>query len=136
MLIVDSGPLYASAATRDKNHDRCVQLLRTATRPLIVPELVVTEVAYMLGEHIGVDAEVAFGRSIAAGELLVEPVDEAEWERIVALIEAYADLPLGMVDASVVALAERLDQRQIATLDRRHFTVVRPAHVPTFELLP
>ena len=136
MLIVDSGPLYASAATRDKNHDRCVQLLRTATRPLIVPELVVTEVAYMLGENIGVDAEVAFGRSIAAGELLVEPVDEAEWDRIVALIEAYADLPLGMVDASVVALAERLDQRQIATLDRRHFTVVRPAHVPTFELLP
>ena len=136
MLIVDSGPLYASAATRDKNHDRCVQLLRTATRPLIVPELVVTEVAYMLGEHIGVDAEVAFGRSIAAGELLVEPVAEAEWERIVALIGAYADLPLAMVDASVVALAERLDQRQIATLDRRHFTVVRPAHVPTFEVLP
>jgi len=51
-------------------------------------------------------------------------------------VAAYRDLPLGTVDASLVAAAERLDVRDIATLDRRHFSVVRPAHVAGFELLP
>lgn len=52
------------------------------------------------------------------------------------LVEQYADLPLGTTDASVIALAERLDINEIATLDRRHFTVVRPRHVDAFTLLP
>lgn len=52
------------------------------------------------------------------------------------LVERYADLPLGAVDASVVATAERLGQAEIATLHRRHFTVVRPQHVEAFTLLP
>ena len=52
------------------------------------------------------------------------------------LVEQYADLPLGTTDASVIAIAERLDLNEIATLDRRHFTVVRPRHVDAFTLLP
>jgi predicted nucleic acid-binding protein len=52
------------------------------------------------------------------------------------LVGQYADLGLGGVDASLVAVAERLDVREIATLDRRDFTVVRPAHCDGFELLP
>jgi hypothetical protein len=56
--------------------------------------------------------------------------------RIAELVARYRDLPLGTVDASVVAAAERLDITTIATLDRRHFGVVRPAHIATFELIP
>jgi hypothetical protein len=52
------------------------------------------------------------------------------------LVEQYGDLPLGTADACVVALAERLRIPTIATLDRRHFTIVRPTHVSAFELLP
>ncbi|GAA5767182.1 hypothetical protein Aros01_03684 [Streptosporangium roseum] len=52
------------------------------------------------------------------------------------LVEVYADLPLGVVDASVIAVAERLGLTEVATLDRRHFTVVRPRHVDAFTLLP
>lgn len=51
-------------------------------------------------------------------------------------MKTYADLPLGGVDASVVAVAEHLSLRTVATLDRRHFTVVRPCHTNSFELLP
>ena len=136
MLIVDAGPLYAASARRDDDHLRCVELLRSASRPLVVPALVVTEVAYLLGDRIGPVAELAFGRSIAAGELEVEPVSGPDWERVVALIERYADLPLGMVDASVVALAERIGATEIATLDHRHFATVRPRHVDAFTLVP
>lgn len=73
---------------------------------------------------------------LAAGNLIVEPVMPNDWLRIAALVATYHDLPLGTVDASVVAAAERLGITTVATLDRRHFTVVRPKHVPAFEILP
>ncbi len=136
MLIVDAGPLYAAAATRDKHHERCVELLSHSPGPLVVPELVVTEVSYLLGDRIGPHAELAFARSIRAGELVVEPVLERDWARIGELTEQYLDLPLGVVDASVVALAERHGADTIATLDHRHFGTVKPRHVDGFVLVP
>jgi uncharacterized protein len=136
MLIVDAGPLYAAAATRDRHHESAVELLTTAPHPLIVPALVVTEVAYLLADRIGAHAEVAFARSLAAAELFSEPVLDADWPRIAELTDEYDDLPLGIVDASVVALAERLGADTIATLDHRHFATVRPRHVDAFTLLP
>jgi predicted nucleic acid-binding protein len=136
MLIVDAGPLYAAAATRDRNHRRSIELLTSAPRPLVVPALVVTEVAYLLGDRIGPHAEVAFARSLEHGELLVEPVLDSDWPRIAELTEQYADLPLGIVDASVVALAERRDLDTIATLDHRHFATVKPHHLAGFTLVP
>ncbi len=136
MLIVDAGPLYAAAARSDRNHRRCVELLSAAARPILVPELVVTEVAYLLADRIGAYAEVAFSRSIADGELVVEPVLDSEWGRVAELVERYADLPLGMVDASVVVLAERHGAEVVATLDHRHFGAVRPRHVCSLTLVP
>jgi predicted nucleic acid-binding protein len=136
MLIVDAGPLYAAAATRDRNHRRSIELLSSAPRPLVVPALVVTEVAYLLGDRIGSYAEVAFARSLERGELLVEAVLDSDWPRIAELTEQYEDLPLGIVDASVVALAERRDLDTIATLDHRHFATVKPRHVAAFTLVP
>jgi predicted nucleic acid-binding protein len=136
MLIVDAGPLYAAAARRDKHHRRCAELLTGTRQPLVVPALVVTEVANLLSDRIGPHAELAFARSVAAGELIVEPVLDSEWDRIAELTERYDDLPLGMVDASVVALAERHGAETIATLDHRHLGVVEPRHVERFTLVP
>jgi len=96
----------------------------------------VTEVASLLETRLGVDAEVRFIGDLAAGNLIPEPVHPGDWIRIAELVAEYADLPLGTVDASVVAGAERLGVVQIATLDRKHFSVVRPSHATAFELLP
>lgn len=136
MLIVDAGPLYAAAARRDRHHEKSVELLAGAPRPLLVPTLVLTEVSYLLADRIGPHAELAFAGSIAHGELVVDPVLDSDWDRISDLMEQYLDLPLGMVDASVVALAERRGLEVIATLDRRHFGAVRPRHVEAFTLVP
>lgn len=136
MLIIDAGPLYAAAASKDVHHRRCVELLSASPRPLLVPALVLTEVSYLLADRIGAHAELAFARSVAAGELTVEPVAESDWDRITELMAKYLDLPLGMVDASVIALAERRNVDAIATLDHRHFTTVRPRHVAKFTLVP
>lgn len=136
MLLVDVGPLVAAAATRDRNHARCVALLTGDPGPLVVPALVLTEVAYLLGDRIGPRAEVAFARAIAQDEFVVEPPHPSDWPRIAELTETYADLPLGLVDASVIAVAERLRTTRIATLDHRHFAVVRPRHIGSFTLVP
>jgi uncharacterized protein len=102
---------------------------------LVVPTLVITEVAYLLGTRLGVDPEVRFLGDLAAGNLIAEPVAASDWMRIAALVAQYRDLPLGTVDASVIAAAERLSANAIATLDRRHFTIVR-TNLGTLNLLP
>ncbi|CAN5910018.1 hypothetical protein BH23ACT10_BH23ACT10_24030 [soil metagenome] len=136
MLLTDAGPLVAAAATKEANHAGCRQLLRDAIRPIVVPQTVTAEVAYLLGSRLGAHAELAFVRSIRDGELMVEPMLPADWRRVTELVETYSDLPLGLVDASVVAIAERLGQTRIASLDHRHLGLVRPAHCDRLELLP
>jgi predicted nucleic acid-binding protein len=93
-------------------------------------------VAYLVGTRLGPEPEVRFLGDLAGGAFRVEPVATADWLRIAELVARYRDLPLGTVDASVVAAAERLGIREIATVDRRHFTVVRPHHVKAFTLMP
>lgn len=136
MLLVDTGPLVAAAMPRDRDNAVCKALLAAVPPPLLVPMLVVTEVAYVLGDRVGSPAEGAFAGAIAAGELVPEPVMDRDWPRIHELTTRYADLRLGIVDASVIAAAERLDLDTIATLDRRHFTAVAPAHTDAFRLVP
>lgn len=101
-----------------------------------MPALVITEVVYLLSTRLGTEPEVRFLGDLASGAFSVEPVVAGDWLRIAELVARYRDLPLGTVDASVVATAERLGVTEIATVDRRHFTVVRPDHVAAFTLLP
>lgn len=102
---------------------------------LVIPALVVAETTYLAGSRLGPDAEAAaFLNGLA--ELDVESPTLEDWPRMAELVARYADFPLGGIDASVIALAERLDTATLITLDRRHFSAVRPAHVEAFALLP
>ena len=96
----------------------------------------ITEVAYLVATRLGTRAEIRFLADLAAGSFTVEPVAPADWLRIAELVGRYRDLPLGTVDASVVAAAERLGVVEVATVDHRHFGVVRPTHTEAFALLP
>jgi predicted nucleic acid-binding protein len=111
-------------------------LLESHSGPLIVPQLVITEVVHFIGTRLGVESEVRLLMDIARENYRVEPVLQDDWGRIAELVWTYRDLPLGTVDASVIVAAERLGIGEVATLDRRHFSVVRPAHVAAFNLLP
>jgi len=133
---VDAGPLYAYIDEDDADHEASLQLLESYPGPLLVPELVITEVSYLVESRLGWEAEVRFLGDLSSGNFTTAPVLPGDWMRIAELVARYHDLPLGTVDASVVALAERLSIEVIATLDRRHFTVVRPKHVRAFALLP
>lgn len=98
--------------------------------------LAIAEVAHLVQTRLGSRAEVRFLGDFASGAFVAEPVTPADWLRVAHLVWECRDLHLGTVDASVIALAERYAERKIATLDRRHFTVVRPTHASAFELLP
>ncbi|WP_245646055.1 type II toxin-antitoxin system VapC family toxin [Nocardiopsis trehalosi] len=135
-LVVDAGPLYALVDADDDHHEAVARLFSRHRGPLVVPTLVIAEVAYLVGERIGTRAELALLDDLADGVFDVEPVHRHDWSRIRDLVEKYADLPIGATDASVIAAAERLHVTEVATLDRRHFSVVRPRHVDAFTLLP
>jgi uncharacterized protein len=90
----------------------------------------------LIGTRLGWQAEVRFLGDVASGALSLEPVHPADMLRIAELVAEYHDLPLGTVDASVVATAERRNEHEVATLDHRHFRIVRPAHVDALTLRP
>lgn len=140
MIVVDTGPLVAAAIVDDRHHARCVEMFgraRHQRRPLIVPAFVAAETCFMLARDGGSAAESAFLSSFGAhGPFVLETLLPEDLARMAELVSQYGDLPLGAVDASVVAVAERLRVSEVATIDARHFHVVRPRHVPAFTLLP
>jgi uncharacterized protein len=135
-LILDTGPLLAALDAADPDHEACARLLTEADEDLLVPGLVLAELDYWCQERLGGDAWLVFLEDVLRGAYRVEAPTLADFKRCAALQRTYADLRLGVVDASVVALTERLGEQRVATLDRRHFGVVRPHHVDAFELLP
>ena len=136
MIVVDTGPIVALLNDRDDHHERCREFLANYPGPLLVPTTVFTEVCMLAERRRGTRAELAFLSDVRAGLFTLLDTTSADLDRIVALVQAYADLPLGTVDASVIALTERLALPAVATLDHRHFTVVRPRHIAALTLLP
>ncbi|MFN0028498.1 MAG: type II toxin-antitoxin system VapC family toxin [Acidimicrobiales bacterium] len=135
-IVVDTGVLLAAADTDDTDHNRCAALLRKHRGELHVPAPVIPETSWQIERNLNPRSEAAFLRLITGGHLHVADLTLADWARCVELIETYADLGLGLVDASVIAIAERLNLTTIATLNRRDFNVVRPSHTEAFDLIP
>jgi uncharacterized protein len=139
VIICDTGPLVAAALSNDSDHLACVQLftgLHAAGTELLIPAPVIAEVGYLLAREAGPHVESLFLRSLADGDFSTVELTRADYARMADLVVTYGSLPLGTTDASVVAVAERLKLTDVATLDRRHFTVVRPNHVNALNLLP
>jgi len=136
VLIVDTGVIVAATDRTDRHHQRCVDLLEAEPGPLVTTAMVITECAYLIERELGPAVEATLYQAILDQALHIEDLTARDWTRVQELVTVYADLPVGGTDASVIAIAERLDQTRVATLDQRHFTIVRPAHCPAFELIP
>ena len=134
LAIVDSSPLLATANATDPDHAACVEFLTRSDVEMVIPALCVAEVCYLLGQRLGADAESRFVSSLA--NVRVQAPDPEDWPSIGAMVSAYADLPLGATDASVAVLADKLKTTCVATLDRRHFLVIRNCEGRAFELYP
>lgn len=135
-LVLDTGPLLAALDAADPDHPRCAALLTDAAEDLIVPALVLAELDYWCARRLSADAWLIFIDDVVAGAYRVESPTTIDLSRCRELQDRYRDLSLGVVDASIIALAERLGEPKVATLDQRHFRTVRPAHVAALELMP
>lgn len=127
-VLVDSGPLYALFDRDDSFHSLVRSWFASNRRPLITNAAVVTEVTYLLGRWCGTDHQLLLLEFLAQPGWLIEDL-AADLPRIRELIDRYRDLPADFTDASLVALSERLRCTEVATTDRRDFSVYRPAHV-------
>jgi len=134
--LVDTGILLALANRRDANHQTAVALLSSLREALLVPIPVLTEAAYVTNRVLGVEAEAALVASLGRGEMQLEEITREDCLRAAELLRLYAGARIGFVDASLVAVAERLKIRRVLTVDRRHFDMIRPRHCDGFEILP
>jgi len=89
-----------------------------------------------LNNHLGQASEKKLIASIIQEELKVEGLTIEDFRRSIQLIETYSDINIDFVDASLVAIAERLKIQRILTTDRKHFSLIRPRHLRSFDLLP
>lgn len=135
-LILDTGVVYAALDRSDPEHVPCRRLIEGASEQLIVPSPALVEIDYLVTKAGGVGAMLAFLRDVRAGAFLVEDLLPEDYGRIYEILDRYADQDIGFVDAAVLAVVERLDEPKLATLDRRHFSILRPRHRKSLQLLP
>lgn len=135
-ILVDTSGLYALVDARDPRHGDVRAHVEGTVESLLLPVTVLPEADYLVAGRLGVRVEIALWRSVLAGEFGLEAFTAADLRRAVELIEQYSGSDIGLVDASIVAIAERLRIARILTLDHRHFGMIRPRHCPAFELVP
>ena len=135
-LVIDTGPMVAYLDASDDDHLRCRELVDAATEPRLIPAPVLVELDFVLRPRGGSGAFRLLLEDVALGGFSVLDLTAEDYVRAARLHEQYADVPIGFVDAAVMASVERLNEPKLATLDRRHFTIMRPAHVGALQLLP
>jgi predicted nucleic acid-binding protein len=124
VIVADTGAIIALVDADDLHHDEMVALFEADPAGWILPWAILVELDYLLARHVGVDAQRAFLHDVAQGSYTVEWPAEGDLDRAVALTERYPSLRLGLVDAVVMATAERLRAEAIATFDLRDFAAV------------
>jgi predicted nucleic acid-binding protein len=135
-LILDTGPLYAALDRSDADHEACRRVIEGTSEARVVPAPVLVEVDSWIHRRLHPGVLVALLDDIRAGAYVVEDLTPADYGRVRELCDRYADADIGFVDAAVLAIVERLNEPKLATLDRRHFGLLRPRHVAALRLVP
>jgi len=130
MIVADTSAMLALIDADDKHHEAVRAVFEREPESWLLPWAILPEVDYLLLTHVGVRAQRSFLADLASQSFAVEWGDELHLARAHALCEQYRDLRLGLVDATVAAVAERVGARAIATLDLRHFGALLLAGAP------
>lgn len=133
-VIADTGAIIALLDEDDKHHVAVVEIAQSFD--LLIPVTVLPEVDYLVTKYLGEAVVRSFLDAMTEGEFIYLPIEIEEIKRTTEIMARYADIPIGFVDASLVALAESHNVHRILTLDRRHFNIIRPESIEYLELLP
>jgi hypothetical protein len=136
VILLDTSGLLAAIDESQHHHIECARLLDEASPPLLLSPFVLAELDYLLMRHVGRLAQAALLEEVARGAYQLESFDAADVARGKEIVETYADLDVGLADASLVVLAERYSVAEVLTLDERHFRAMRFARRKRFRILP
>ena len=136
MIIADTSGLLSSFVESGPRHEAVVEWLEKRDPVVVVSPFVVAEVDYLVATRLGVKWELEVLRELAGGAYQLVTMDAGDLEAATDVVERYRDLGIGITDASLVVLADRYSTRTILTLDRRHFSVLRPLSGGRFNLIP
>jgi hypothetical protein len=134
--VVDTSFLVSLINPRESSHQACLAVAQTLRERLVIPQVVLPEATYLVDKYLGRTTMRAMVRQLLQATWNLEPLLEGDMERIVAVLDQYRDQNIDFADAAIVAIAERLKVQRILTLDRRHFSLLRPRHCAAFEILP
>jgi predicted nucleic acid-binding protein len=136
VILIDTSGLLAALDESQRYHRECASVLSEAAPPLCLSPFVLAELDYLLMRHIGQHAQSALLEEVARGAYQLEPFGAADVARAKEVMERYADLAIGLADASIVVLAERHGVTNVLTLDQRHFRSMRIDRRKRFKVLP
>ncbi len=136
MIVLDTSGLLAALDASERHHAAAADALRSGGPERLLSPFVLGELDYLLTTRVDPRVARALLAEVASGAYRLEPFDAADVRAAAAVIDRYADLNLGLADASVVVLADRYATADVLTLDERHFRSVRDAHGRPFRLLP
>lgn len=134
-ILIDAGPLLAILNRNDTHHDACAAIIEALDCPFYTTMPVITEAMYLLHARLGWVAQEALWRMILRGDLLLEHPSPQDLVRMSALMDKFNDRPMDFADASLVALAERLDVDKVFTVDRADFSTYRIGGKRAFTIL-
>ncbi len=135
-LVLDTGVLIAAILTNEPDHDACRSLINDANETLVIPAPVFVELEYLLHKRSTIQTWMQVAEDVASGAYRIFPLDAVALLTAARLQERYRDLRLGLVDAAVFVACESLGETKLATLDRRHFSVLLTQRGRALDLVP
>jgi predicted nucleic acid-binding protein len=135
-VLLDTGFVYAVINRTERQHEAATRVAREVHEPMLLPMPVIVEVAFLLLRDIGPLAVADFVGDLATTDMILVDPQVTDYQRAAAVLRQYSDAHIDLVDALIVAMAERMNVQLILTLDQRHFRMFRPKHRGAFDLLP
>ena len=134
-IVLDTSAIIGLMDRDCKKHLLLKEIITDDRNLFIIPSPVIPEICYMLNKRFGVNIELLFLGEIIKNTFQMETLNYMDMLRAVEILGKYKDLNIGYVDASIVAVSERLKMNKILTLDKKHFAAVAPKGFDSFDIL-
>ena len=136
MIVLDTGGMYAAIDANEELHPRAAAALASARPPRLLSPFVLAELDYLIGSRVGHHAQIDLLGEVTGGVYRLEPFSTEDVTTATRIMERYADLRIGLADASVVVLAQRYRTVDLLCTDERHFRSLRGPGGKPFRLMP
>lgn len=135
MITLDTGGLYALLDSSDSYHQAAHRALAECDSPLLLSPLILAETDYLVSKRLGRRAERAFLAEVTDKVYRLVGFDDEDMKSAADLVNTYADMDIGIADASVAVIAGRYRTVDLLSVDQ-HFRALRPLWGAAFTLLP